>query len=760
MAVALAVLAWAFIVVPAAQAGGFAVDSTADEVDAAPGDEHCLTAGGSCTLRAAIEEADSFEESATIEFEEEVFKGLPTATIALGSSLPSIAVPMFINGRTCDTAAGVEGPCVGIDGPSGESALAIDEAEGVEIWGLAITGAQTAIQVKDSPHFMAQASWFGVKLDGSPGPNATGILIGSGSDKSLIGSEGAERRNVFAANSADGLDIHGASNVRVLGNYFGVEPDGVTPAANGGDDIEVASVEGFEAVGTSIGIRVSVAAAASAQCDGGCNVISGAGENGVDLGGDGEPEAAAVSTAVAGNYIGLDAAGTAPVANQGAGVRVGKAVHAVLGGPATGEANRIDGGSAAVLAGPAAADLEVIGNVIGAGVGGGGALAPPDAGIVVDSAELPGPLAEAQIVGNELWMDEGAAIAQRGEGAWILDNRIFGSQIGIATSESTAGRGNVIDGNLIEGPASSGISIENEFNEIVDNEVLGAGGAGIRVQGSSLLPFEVRGNVIGGDLPLDENVVSESGGDAIEITNLAGTANEVARNRGTGNQGLFIDLVAASPGETKWPNNGIAPPVFTTSTQVDASGAAAESATIRVFRKQSPSTGELDSFLGKAIADGDGNWKVVYGDAIPPGSIVAATQTDLAGGTSELSTATVNSGPDTGAGDEGEGSPGAVGFAVDVIQPKGRLGGRRRPRTRIVRAPKKARDGTARFKFRSNERGSRFLCKLDRRPFDLCSSPRTYRHLSPGRHVFQVRAVDASGHIDRTPAKRKFIVFG
>jgi len=52
---------------PAASAGStFTVDSTADAVDASPGDGVCATAGGVCTLRAAIQEANALLGADTI----------------------------------------------------------------------------------------------------------------------------------------------------------------------------------------------------------------------------------------------------------------------------------------------------------------------------------------------------------------------------------------------------------------------------------------------------------------------------------------------------------------------------------------------------------------------------------------------------------------------------------------------------------------------------------------------------------------------
>lgn len=761
MALVLAVAVCLLAAPATALAEEFVVDSTADEVDSAPGDEFCATAEGDCTLRAAIEESDALEESAQIEFEEVTFEGQAGATIALGSALPPITVPMFVNGRTCDNAAGLSGPCVGIEGQAGEAALVVEGAEEVEIWGLAITGAQTAVTVEESPRFKAQASWFGVGLDGAAGPNGTGVLVGPGSTRSLIGSEGAERRDVFAGNEGDGLDVHGAREVRVLGDYFGVGPDGATPAANGGDDIEVVSVEGREALDASIGTRPGAAAAATPQCDGGCNVIAAAGRNGVDLAGDGGVETAAVSPAVLGNHIGLDATGTVAVANAGAGVRVGEAVHATIGGPAAGEANVIDGGATAVLAGPAAPDLAIRGNLIGSDAAGAGPLAPPGDGIAVDSAELPIPAAEAQIAGNRLWMDGGVAIAQRGEGGWILGNRIAGSANGISTSGLTLEHGNVIEENLIEGAAAAGVLIENDFNEVVGNRILDSGGAGVSIQGL-LLPFGAGGNVIGGEGSLDENAISGAGGPAVEIADLEETDNEVARNRGAENVGPFIDLVGA-PGDPKWPNRGISPPAFATVSETGAVGFGAEpGARIRLFRKQSPALGELESFLGAATADGSGGWTVSYESPVPPGTLVAATQTSEFGGTSELAVATV---PGAVGSEEGGGTavPGAASQPAIGGFPPGNAPvarrDRRRPVTTILRGPRgRIRHRSVTFRFKASVRGAVFLCKLDRRPFDLCRSPRRYRHLKRGRHVFRVRAVGSTGRLDRTPATRRFAV--
>ena len=75
-----------------------------------------------------------------------------------------------------------------------------------------------------------------------------------------------------------------------------------------------------------------------------------------------------------------------------------------------------------------------------------------------------------------------------------------------------------------------------------------------------------------------------------------------------------------------------------------------------------------------------------------------------------------------------------------------------------IRKRMKVRKRTAKIEFFSNEPESQihFLCKLDRRRFAPCASPKSYRRLSRGKHRFQVVAVDAFGNRDATPAVRQF----
>jgi prepilin-type N-terminal cleavage/methylation domain-containing protein len=65
---------------------------------------------------------------------------------------------------------------------------------------------------------------------------------------------------------------------------------------------------------------------------------------------------------------------------------------------------------------------------------------------------------------------------------------------------------------------------------------------------------------------------------------------------------------------------------------------------------------------------------------------------------------------------------------------------------------------TADFTFSSTESGSTFECRLDGGSWSACTSPTQYTSLSSGSHTFEVRATDAAGNTDPTPASYTWTV--
>ncbi len=763
LALALTAVVCLLVAPSAASAVTYTVNSTLDGPDKALGTGGCETATvGECTLRAAIEESNfSTGTKDTIVFTT-AFNGQIADTIAIGAGFPSIDDAVTIDGDQqadevgqCEPLAGILGPCVGIE-KSGGLGLVV-EADGVTIEGLAVTGASIGIDViNGSVEFKAHDNWLGVKLDGTAGGNSKGIFLDPDSDGATIGGLTAAARNVISNSAAEGLDAEGADSVVIQGNYFGVAPNGLTPAPNA-KDIEVTgstSGGGFSAANALIGAKVEGAALTSEACDGGCNVISGATGTALDLTGDSPlGEKPAVAPIVRGNYVGLAAAGLSPVASSPTfDILVGEADEARIGGPDAGDANFIAGGGYGVYAEKGDA-LQVFGNKIGFNHLGNQVTPPSTVGMFIFSFGVAIP---AVVSENAIHMSAGVGIEQRFGGSEISGNLIIGGQYGVFTEgEPGVFGGNQIAGNSIIEPEANGILIENDLNEVIGNTITESGGAGVRIKNPATL-LVATGNVVGGDMESEENLFLGNGGPAIEIFDEVDASekseNEVARNKGLSNGNLFIDLVGDA-------NEDIQPPTFATSTQSTASGSGAvANATIRVFTHATKSPGQIGGFLAETVADASGNWKVTY-PSIATGTAVGATQTNPVGGTSELSYATATADPASGGGGS---AGGAGGDKKEKETPKGKekgKGGKDKtaPETTIVK--KKIKGRTAKFRFVSSEAGSTFQCRLDKRKFKPCLSPKKYKRLKPGKHVFEVRAVDRAGNRDKTPATRRFRIF-
>lgn len=81
------------------------------------------------------------------------------------------------------------------------------------------------------------------------------------------------------------------------------------------------------------------------------------------------------------------------------------------------------------------------------------------------------------------------------------------------------------------------------------------------------------------------------------------------------------------------------------------------------------------------------------------------------------------------------------------------------PETTITSGPSGATTSTgATFQFTSNVSPSSFECRLDGSLFTTCASPKSYGGLADGSHTFEVRAKDATGLVDPTPATRTWRV--
>jgi large repetitive protein len=78
------------------------------------------------------------------------------------------------------------------------------------------------------------------------------------------------------------------------------------------------------------------------------------------------------------------------------------------------------------------------------------------------------------------------------------------------------------------------------------------------------------------------------------------------------------------------------------------------------------------------------------------------------------------------------------------------------PPDTVLRSVVKRHGHRAKHSFDSTEPGSSFVCRLDGRDAETCSSPVRYSHLGFGRHRVRVVAVDAAGNADPIAAVRRW----
>lgn len=103
----------------------------------------------------------------------------------------------------------------------------------------------------------------------------------------------------------------------------------------------------------------------------------------------------------------------------------------------------------------------------------------------------------------------------------------------------------------------------------------------------------------------------------------------------------------------------------------------------------------------------------------------------------------------TGAAGTSDLSPASRSWTVDGTAPETTITGGPPPRVG---------SGSASFAFTSSEPGGSFECRVDTGAWGFCDSPEDVTGLAAGPHTFQVRATDAAGNRDATPASRAWTV--
>ena len=493
------------------------VTSNGDAPDANPGDGACQTnsanAGGAvCTLRAAIQEANALG-GGSIKF---AIPGGGAQTIALATQLPTISVPVTIDGYT----------------QSGAKANTNSLTQG--------DNAVIAVTINATNAAAAN------------GTAGAGLLLGEGSDNSTI-----RGLAIGGVSSGGGILILNSSNNTIAGCFIGTDATGTTALPNALNGVGIAISSSKNTIGGTTASARNVISANGVRSQSPAVLIE-QGTTGV-VGNFGTPPGTpATGNAVLNNFIGTDATGanTGGTRNlgNGGGVQVFSAssdAAATTGTTISGNVISANAGTGVSIFGPQTSGTKVQSNFIGTGLNGVNTL--PNGTDGVDVAGAPNntiggtSVAQGNLIsqnkGNGVVLFNGATgntvafnkIGTDATGRFGGQNGNVGNGVGIASSNSNTITDNVISANgaagsfpgiiLLQGGASNVIQNNKIGTDIDGAAALGNGGSGIQLLSTANDTSPITATKITG------NVVSGNGLTGIEIDGPKSTGTIVQNNK-------------------------------------------------------------------------------------------------------------------------------------------------------------------------------------------------------------------------------------
>ncbi len=404
------------------------------------GDAGDGTCDSSCTLRDAIENANSSPGADVITFD--------SATVITPTSpLPDITETVSIDGDVDSNGT----PDVVISGGAAGATSGITIASNdVTISGLVIQGfSGDGISIIGSNNVITR-NYIGTNSTATSAATNTGSGITIADDtidpssNNVIGGTSSSDRNIISGNTQNGVKLSGSfvTDNDVQGNYIGTNAAGTSAIPNGQSGIRIESSASSNIIGGSVGASDPGTAPG--------NLISGNTSSGVILLSD--------NNQVAGNIIGLNASGTAALANSDGFTIAGSGN--TVGGASTSFRNIISGNANGVTI--TAGDNTVQYNYIGTNIAGDTARANSSRGVRVSGGLTN--IYNNLVAGNptQLYLQSDADIKGNIVGLNAVGSAAFGSQqngVYILAGTVTVGSTSSSDRNVIAGNSSIGIAV-------------------------------------------------------------------------------------------------------------------------------------------------------------------------------------------------------------------------------------------------------------------------------------------------------------
>lgn len=618
--------------VPLTKAATYNVTNTADS--------------GAGSFRQALLDANQNAGLDTINFS-------ATGAIATSSNLPQITDGVIIDATTTsDVQAGPdvvincsgESYCLQFNGGSSHvvKGLALTGASfaGIDIGsatnGLTIggTGARDAMEVNgnsDSGIYNNGGDNIVIynTIIGNINANGTGIKLLNNANNITIGGSALNQGNIISNNTGVGIDISASSNVTIRGNKIGTDGAGNTDRGNGTD-------------GILVGTGVTSLTIGGAQGSNEGNVISGNGNDGIELNGSG-------SVIIKGNYIGIGQDGSTILNNAQNGIRVLTASNTI--GGVDGDRNHISGNSQAgiLITGAAASSNTISYNRIGVSTTGAQAKANGNHGISIATNAANNTITNNLISGNT---GSGVNIASdAGDGTVFYANTIGlgldGSTVIANTNHGinsfrkiTVGQANDNTKiNVIAGNSFNGIHIGNATasGTVIENNIIGMDKLisvtksnqtnGILID-SSAVNITVGNNTGGTQVIGFKNGQSAIKLDGNGTTNIKIGKHQFIRDANTATSAI-IDLVNGANGGLL-PANDV---TVATSNSSEVSGTTTQSGgTVTIYKTTVGPAIITDNFLADVVATGT-NWAHYAAVGAGTGTVLVSTTDGRSSGT-------------------------------------------------------------------------------------------------------------------------------
>lgn len=221
----------------------------------------------------------------------QLYVARPTNVVVTGNSIGTSAARGldFGNGDDGIETNQAQDVQIGDGTPAGANVVVGNTGAGVHVFGGGAPQIRGNFIGLDPATGRASANGEGVWLDYAYGATIGGTEAGDG--------------NVISGNKTHGVIISGGNSNTLDQNFIGTNAAGTAAVPNGGSGVALSAYAGYNTIGDFTGNR--------------SNLISGNNGPGVSI------DSTSYQNSLAGNYLGLDAAGTSALQNGEAGVQIG-----------------------------------------------------------------------------------------------------------------------------------------------------------------------------------------------------------------------------------------------------------------------------------------------------------------------------------------------------------------------------------------------------------------------------------------------------